>query len=177
MVELAPFNSNDFSDLINWIDNEELLMSWSGGLFSFPLTNSSLSWYIKDTNIPGDSDAFIYKVTNKEGDNIGHISLGSISWKNRSARITRVFISNAQKGNGYCRQMVSAVLKIGVEELKLHRISLGVYTTNTAALKCYQKSGLSIEGTHRDILLHKGVYWSLVEMGMLENEWQTLNSQ
>jgi RimJ/RimL family protein N-acetyltransferase len=46
-----------------------------------------------------------------------------------------------------------------------------VYDYNTAALKCYQAAGFSIEGTMRDVLLHDGKWWSLIEMGILENEW------
>jgi RimJ/RimL family protein N-acetyltransferase len=68
--------------------------------------------------------------------------------------------------------MVNAVLKIGFEYLNLHRICLGVYDFNKAAISCYKKAGLVIEGTTRDCLLFKGEWWSLVEMSMLEEEWK-----
>lgn len=174
MIELQYFERSDFEQLINWIDSEELLMNWSGALFSYPLTTESLDWYITDVNDPATSEAFIYKAIDTEtGETVGHISLGGISHKNRAGRITRVFVAPGQhRGKGYCCQMVKAVLKIGFEQLKLHRISLGVYDFNTAAIKCYQKAGMVIEGTSRDCLLFKGQWWSLVEMGMLETEWR-----
>ena len=68
--------------------------------------------------------------------------------------------------------MVSAVLKIGFEDLKLHRICLGVYDFNKAAISCYKKAGLVIEGTNRDCLLFKTQWWSMVEMSILEEEWR-----
>jgi RimJ/RimL family protein N-acetyltransferase len=172
MIQLEYFNSNDFTQLIDWIPDEEALMNWSGALFSFPLTKKSLEWYTEDVNDLKNSDAFIYKaVEMATGGVVGHISLGGISKKNRSGRISRVLVDPAAQGKGYCCQMVQAVMKIGFEQLQLHRICLGAYDFNKAAIGCYQKAGLSIEGTNRDCLLFKGQWWSLVEMSMLESEW------
>lgn len=176
MIRLEYFTKDDFAQLIEWIDTDELLTNWAGSLFSFPLTNRSMEWYIKETNDLSSSDALIYKVVDvKTNEAVGHISLGGISLKNRSARISRVLIgSGHHKGKGYCKDMVKAVLKIGFEELKLHRISLGVYDFNKAAIRCYQSSGFSIEGISRDILLYEEKWWSLVEMSILEDEWNAL---
>jgi RimJ/RimL family protein N-acetyltransferase len=178
MIQLAYFEESDFDQLIHWINTEELLLQWSGGMFLFPLTTESMQWYLKDVNDLENSTAFVYKaidtITNKV---IGHISLGGISKKNNYGRITRVLIGDAEsKGKGYCKQMIQAILKIGFEDLKLHRIELGVYTYNTAAIKCYEKAGLKIEGVTRDCLLHKNEYWSLVNMSILESEWKKLEA-
>ncbi len=174
MIRLEYFTPNDFKQLIDWIDSEELLTNWAGSLFSYPLTWQSMDWYISNTNDLTSSDAFVYKVVEVEsGEIVGHISLGGISRKNRSARISRVLIgSTLHKGKGYCKEMITAVLKVGFEELNLHRISLGVYDFNTAAIKCYKSSGFSIDGISRDVLLHKEQWWSLVEMSILEHEWK-----
>lgn len=172
MIQLEYFDKNDFSTLMQWVSDEETLMNWSGALFSFPLTQSSMEWYIEDVNDINHSDAFIYKaIETSTGEVVGHISLGGISKKNKAGRISRVLVAPAAQGKGYCRQMVNAVLKIGFEELKLHRICLGVYDFNNAAISCYKKAGLVTEGTNRDCLLFKGQWWSLVEMSMLEEEW------
>ena len=173
MIRLEYFTRNDFEQLIKWIDNEEILMNWAGGLFSFPLKPKSLEWYIEGVNNMDTSEAFVYKAIEEETGNIvGHISLGGISKKNKAGRITRVLVDPGQQGKGYCRQMVSAILKIGFNELKLHRIALGVYDFNKAAISCYKKAGLVIEGTNRDCLLFKGQWWSLTEMSILEPEWR-----
>ncbi len=177
MIILELFGRNDFQQLINWIDTEELLTNWAGSLFAFPLTPESLEWYIEDTNVLNSSDAFVYKAIETDtGNVVGHISLGGLSWKNRSARITRVLVGNtADHRKGICQQMTRAALKIGFEELGLHRISLGVYENNKAALNCYLKSGFSIEGVSRDIFWYREAFLSMIEMGVLETEWKTLN--
>jgi RimJ/RimL family protein N-acetyltransferase len=176
MIRLEYFTKDDFAQLIKWISTEELLTNWSGSLFRFPLTNESLDWYLEDTNDLLHSDALIYKAVDiASGEVVGHISLGGISRKNRSARISRVLVGdNAQKGKGICTLMIREVARIGFEELNLHRISLGVYDFNHAALRCYEKAGFIKEGLQRDILLHKNEYWSLVEMSMLEEEWRKM---
>lgn len=177
MIQLMPFERSDFKQLMEWLNEESLLIKWSGNLFSFPLTEESLEWYIEDTNDPETSDAFVFKVVESEtGEAIGHISLGSISRKNRSGRISRVLIGNKEaRGKGYCPAMIRAVSKIGFEVLQLHRISLGVYDNNKEAVRCYQKAGYSIEGINRDVLLFNNEWLSLIEMSMLENEWRELN--
>ena len=137
-----------------------------------------MEWYIKNTNEPHVSDAFVFKAVDIDtGNVVGHISLGGLSWKNRSARISRVLVGNTNEQlKGICQQMTRAVLKIGFEELGLHRISLGVYENNKAALQCYLKCGFSIEGVSRDILLYNDVFLSMIEMGILENDWKALNA-
>lgn len=173
MIRLAYFERGDFQQLISWINTEELLTNWAGSMFRFPLTTESLEWYIEDTNVLPTSEAYIYKAIDEQGNVVGHISLGGISEKNRSARISRVLVGNtAERGKGICYQMVMAVLKIGFGELKLHRISLGAYDNNAAAIKCYERAGFKVEGIHRDILLYKDQYWSMIEMAMLEQEWR-----
>jgi RimJ/RimL family protein N-acetyltransferase len=174
MIRLEKFTPGDFPQLIEWINNERLLMNWAGSLFSFPLTSRSLEWYIDDTNEKDSSDAFVYKTVDAAtGITVGHISLGGISWKNKSARISRVFVKD--KGKGYCIAMVKEAIRIGFEELGLHRIGLGVYSDNIAAVKCYEKAGMIQEGTQRDVLLYENEYWSMIEMAIIEEDWKRIN--
>ena len=176
MIRLKKFDEGNYQQLIDWVNTEELLTNWSGNLFSYPLTMQSLEWYSRDTNELNKSEAFVYAAVDADGNTVGHISLGGISWKNRAARLTRVLIGdNGSRGKGCCQEMVKAVLKIAFDDLKLHRVSLGVYSDNMAATKCYEKAGFVTEGVSRDILWYKNKWWSLCEMSVLEDEWRVLN--
>ena len=176
MIRLESFTPADFQQLIDWINSEELLTKWSGTLFSYPLTFESMKWYINDTNVVNESDAFVYKAVDVEtNETVGHISLGGLSWKNRSARISRVLVGKtSEQRRGICQHMTKAVLKIGFEELGLHRIGLGVYKNNPGAIQCYKKCGLKIEGVSKDILWFNNEFLSMVEMAILEDEWKAL---
>ena len=176
MIRLEPFTPADFTLLRAWVDSHQLLREWSGGLFAYPLSEDALHWYLEGANVPGESDVFIYKaVDSKTGQTLAHVSLGNVSDRDRSARLTRVLVGeSAQRGRGVCTQMIRAVLRIGFEELGLHRISLGVYTFNHGAIRCYLKAGFKKEGVLRDVVRHGDDYWSMVEMGILEDEWREL---
>ena len=178
MIRLDYFGREDFDQLINWISDEELLTNWSGAMFRFPLTTESMEWYIKDTNNLQTSDALVYKVIEEaSGQTVGHISLGGISRKNNAARISRVLVSPAARGKGYCYYMITEVLKVAFNQLGLHRVTLGVYDFNKSAIACYKKAGMQVEGIMRDALKYGDSYWTLIEMAMLENEWKALQSE
>ena len=172
MIKLEPFTPADFAQLIAWVDNEQLLHEWSGSLFSFPLMPDALAWYLEGANDFANPEVFIYKAVESEtGQTVGHISLGGISEHNRAGRISRVLVGQST-GQGHCAAMVRALLRIGFEELRLHRIELGVYDFNRAAIRCYEKCGLRTDGVLRDVVRHGDAYWSLVEMSILEDEWR-----
>lgn len=177
MIELEPFTSDDFTQLMEWVDDERLMKEWSGSMFSFPLSEAGLTWYVEGSNNINDPDVFIYKaVDSKTGVTVGHISLGGISTRDRAGRITRVLVGNTtERRRGICQGMVKALLRIGFEDLKLHRISLGVYDFNHAAINCYLKCGFQQEGALRDVVRHGDGYWTLIEMGILEDEWRALH--
>lgn len=173
MIALQYFTPADFDSLIEWIKDEELLMNWAGTQFRFPLTGEKLEWYIKEANDFKKSDKLIYKaVDTNSGQTVGHISLSVINRQNGSARITRALVGNsAERGKGIGEAMMKAMLKIGFEDLHLHRMSLGVYDFNEPAIRCYKKCGFNVDGVLRDIQKHNDGYWSLMEMSMLENEY------
>ena len=59
-------------------------------------------------------------------------------------------------------------------ELKLHRLSLDVFSFNTRAKKAYEKAGFRVEGSLRDAIWDNGVYADDILMSILEDEWQQL---
>ncbi|MES3016360.1 MAG: GNAT family protein [Bacteroidota bacterium] len=177
MIKLEYFISSDFDTLLDWVKDEELLVQWAGTQFRFPLTKSKLDWYIEEANDFNNSSTFIFKAVDTEnGRTVGHISLTSINRENRSARITRVLVGESDRGKGIAEQMVKELMKIGFEQLNLHRMSLGVYDSNQPAIKCYKKCGFQVDGLLRDIQKHEDTYWTLMEMSILEDEWRALHT-
>ena len=175
MIKLAYFTPDDFPLLINWISDEDLLMNWAGTQFKYPLTAEKLNWYLRDANNFEDSSTLIYKAVDTESNQmVGHVSLTAVNRVNRSARITRVFVGPAERGRGIGEQITKAVLEIGFNLLKLHRMSLGVFDFNQPAIRCYKKCGFRVDGILRDINKHGNEYWSMMEMSVLENEWQEM---
>ncbi|HDR6268797.1 GNAT family protein [Bacillus cereus] len=168
MIKLEIFKKSDFKQLINWINSEEFLIQWSGNAFTFPLDEQQLEKYIESAN------TLAFKVVDEEtSDVIGHISLGQIDNINKSARIGKVLVGNTKmRGRSIGKHMMKAVLHIAFDELKLHRVTLGVYDFNTSAISCYEKIGFVKEGLLRESKRVGETYWNLWEMSMLEYEWK-----
>ncbi|MED3912699.1 GNAT family N-acetyltransferase [Peribacillus simplex] len=172
MIELKYFERSDFQQLINWIDTPEFLLQWGGPNFSFPLTEEQLENYLIDAN-KDNSNTLVYGVLHKAtGKVIGHISLGNIDRKHKSARVGKVLVGDKDvRGKGIGQLMMKEILKVAFDELRLHRVSLGVFDFNTSAIACYEKEGFVKEGLLRDSRKIGDAYWSLWEMSILENEW------
>ncbi|MGH0826265.1 GNAT family N-acetyltransferase [Bacillus cereus] len=168
VIKLESFKKSDFKQLINWINSEEFLIQWSGNAFTFPLDEQQLEKYIESAN------TLAFKVVDEEtSDVIGHISLGQIDNINKSARIGKVLVGNTKmRGRSIGKHMMKAVLHIAFDELKLHRVTLGVYDFNTSAISCYEKIGFVKEGLLRESKRVGETYWNLWEMSMLEYEWK-----
>ncbi|PEB77405.1 GNAT family N-acetyltransferase [Bacillus thuringiensis] len=168
VIKLKTFKKSDFKQLINWINSEEFLIQWSGNAFTFPIDEQQLEKYIESAN------TLAFKVVDEEtSDVIGHISLGQIDNINKSARIGKVLVGNTKmRGRSIGKHMMKAVLHIAFDELKLHRVTLGVYDFNISAISCYEKIGFVKEGLLRESKRVGETYWNLWEMSMLEYEWK-----
>ena len=167
VIKLKQFTRTDFKQLINWIDSEEFLIQWSGNAFTYPLNEQQLEKYTESAN------TLAFKIIDEETKAvIGHISLGQIDNINKSARIGKVLVGDTEmRGHSIGKYMMKAVLQVAFEELKLHRVTLGVYDFNTSAISCYEKIGFVKEGLLREAKKVGETYWNLWEMSMLEYEW------
>jgi RimJ/RimL family protein N-acetyltransferase len=105
---------------------------------------------------------------------IGHIELNEIDRANGSARVCRVLVGEAeQRGRGVGQAMLRQILALAFGDLGLHRVDLGVFDFNLAAIACYEKVGFAHEGRFRDARrMPGGRYWSVLQMSILEDEWR-----
>ncbi len=141
MIRLEKFTNADFDRFIDWIDNESFMYQFAGPVFSFPVTKNQLTDYISDNNRK------VYRVLDIETNRVvGHGEINRIDRRNKNARLCRILVANENDRNkGYGAMIINELLKIGFEELALHRIDLGVFEFNTPVIKCYEKCALVIE--------------------------------
>ena len=163
MVKLEKFERSDFDRLISWIDSEESMIQFSGPIFNYPITHEQLEKYSSADN------RLAYKVIDTETNEvIGHAELNNISYHHKNARVCRVLVGDKDNRNkGFGKAIIKELVRIGFEELKLHRLDLGVYDFNKQAIKCYQNCGFEIEGLMRDSSRVGETYWSSYNMSIL----------
>jgi RimJ/RimL family protein N-acetyltransferase len=166
MIKFEKFGKTDYDRFINWIDSEELMVVFSAQVFNFPITHQQLGAYVETPN------RIIYKVIAlKDNEIIGHAELNNIDYKNGSARICRLIVGDKNSRNkGYGTLIMKELIRIGFEELKLHRLDLGVYDFNKQAIKCYQKCGFEIEGLLKENVKFNTDYWSTYNMSILNHK-------
>lgn len=174
MIRLEKFTDVDFEQFISWMDTEKFMYQFGGASFSFPVTVTQLNEYIADK-----SHHRIFRVVDATTSRIiGHAAISHLNVKNKSARLCRILIANEQdRSKGYGQQLIRALLKICFEELELHRVDLGVFEYNKAAIRCYQKCGFRIEGTLRESFAIENEYFSVHNMSVLDREYAAIQSE
>lgn len=168
-LSLRPFDRPDFGRLLAWIDSPESLMLWGGPYFRFPLDAAQLEAY----RVSAESELSprrVFTACDTRGDRVGHIELNDID--RHSARICRVLVDPARRGQGFGRAMVRPMLRLAFAELRLHRVDLLVFDFNRAAIRCYEAEGFVREGHLRDARRVENAVWSLDLMSILESEWR-----
>ena len=166
MITLEQFNESDFERLINWVDNEEILVQFAGPLFSFPLTIGQLQEYKNDKN------RHLFKVMEPGKRAIGHAELFQ-SDDEKTVRICRVLIGDKTKrGQGVGQQIINELLKISFVKLDKENVELNVYDWNTNAIKCYEKVGFAVNPNKRFESEVNGSVWTAINMTIDKEDWK-----
>ena len=169
MIKLEKFTTADFDRMINWIIDESFMYQFGGPVFVFPLTHKQLNKYISENNRQ------IYKVIETNTDRIiGHGEINKIDLINKNARLSRILVAEeTDRNKGYGSLIIKELLKIGFQDLGLHRIDLGVFEFNKSAIKCYEKCGFKQEGLLRDSFVIGQEFHSICNMSILKHEWES----
>jgi RimJ/RimL family protein N-acetyltransferase len=171
LVHLEPFSEADFDRLIAWIPTGEFLLQWAGPLFTFPLNRPQLEKYLEACRESPPARLTFRGVNTENGGVVGHVELGEIDLRNRSARLARVLVGPENlRGKGFGRQLVHLALKVAFEKLRLHRVDLFVFDFNKPAIRCYEGLGFHHEGLLREARKHGDTYWNVCVMSLLEHE-------
>lgn len=175
---LRYMGESDFEHMRRWSVSPEYLKQWAGPSLTYPLEDDQLVKYLDGANHPAHSDRLIFcAIHEAEQKVVGHISLSNIDRNNRSARISRVVVDPEYQGRGFAKRMVREMQRIGFEGLGLHRLSLGAFDFNIAALKAYESVGFKREGIQREAALFGNRYVDCVEMSILDGEWIAIRNK
>ena len=170
-MHLRRFERGDFDRLIAAAISPEFLVQWAGGLFTYPLDIAQLERYLL-TGVGNPPTSKLFTGLDEAGTAVGHIELTRIDRRNLVASIARVLVFDPYRGQGLGRQLLTAALRVGFDELNLHRIELNVFDFNQPAVAAYRRAGMVVEGRLRDTRKVGDTYWSVYQMSMLADEWR-----
>jgi RimJ/RimL family protein N-acetyltransferase len=157
MIELLPFNENDFETLKSWIKSREELFQFAGPLFSYPLTNEQLLNYISRL----DKKPFKVILTSTK-EIIGHCEL---NFENGNNRLSRILIGKQEfRGKKIGEQLVRKMVEMLFLNPTVTTVDLNVFEWNIPAIKCYEKVGFKINHQNTDQLDVYGKTWIRLNM-------------
>ncbi len=169
-ITLRPFRTEDAEPLWQSLESETInRLTGTHGTF----TREQIDTYVAN-QIKADSDdraSFIIEA-NVDKRAVGEVVINEIDRDNHSGNIRIALFDETDFGKGYGTQAVRLMVGFGFRELKLHRISLGVYAFNPRAIHVYEKIGFVKEGVLRDALYWNGEYIDEITMSILEHEYK-----
>ena len=133
-----------------------------------------VSFFLKSIQ---DTDRYYFLILSPENRIIGETVINEIDDQTKSANFRIGIFQSLEHGKGIGTWAVEITRDFAFEILKLHRLSLDVFSFNTRAEKCYLKAGFKREGVLRDAILNGNVYADDILMSILEDEWRTLKAQ
>jgi len=110
-------------------------------------------------------------VLREEGTLVGDILLMWRSFVHRSAEVGFVFHPD-HHGRGYATEATAALLRLGFEELGLHRMYGRLDARNTASARVLEKLGMRREAHLVENEWVKGEWTDEAIYGMLDREWE-----
>lgn len=169
-VALRALEPEDCEIVRSWIESEDAVWQWSGPWdFTWPLRTEQL---LRDLACAHERRRLFAVVAGPGGDLVGHAML-TIQPHHGLGVIGRVAVDPARRRGGFGTALMREVVRVGFDELGLHRLQLNVYDFNASAIACYQRVGFVIEGRSRHSTKGRDGYWSGYVMALLEDEYRT----
>jgi RimJ/RimL family protein N-acetyltransferase len=109
----------------------------------------------------------------KLGDNqlIGMCAVKDIRWQSRHCEVWIGIGHPAMRGQGLGTDAMRVLVRYAFMEMNMNRVGLVVASYNDRAQKSYLKVGFKEEGRQREYIFRDGVYYDMIQMGLLRSEW------
>jgi RimJ/RimL family protein N-acetyltransferase len=171
MIRLEPFTQSDFDTFISWIDNEELLITIAGTVFSHPLTIEQLQTYLEDKN----SHSFNI-VDLSQGKVIGHAEI--ILSGHSTLKIDKLIIGDkligdkSNRGKGIGQEVINELLAYSFVDLGAKTVELNVFDWNIGEIRCYEKCGFVMNPAKQGTFRVGDKSWVALNMAIEKEDWE-----
>lgn len=168
-IKLSPFTKSDFGRLINWVSNEDLLITIAGLDFKFPLDDNQLSEYIEL------ADSWIFNIVLNH-QIIGHGQI--IQSGSKRCKLDKLLIGDKTlRGQGIGEKLVRELNNFAFKNWGMNEVELNVYDWNIAGIKCYEKVGFSINPGVEITTKTDKVKWTAINMSIRKRMWEAKTSK
>tara|TARA_R110002050_G_scaffold204327_1_gene339652 strand:- start:143207 stop:143713 length:507 start_codon:yes stop_codon:yes gene_type:complete len=156
-VILEEFTIADFETFKSWITEERMLAQFAGPIFSFPIQDSELVAYLNRPEI--NPFKVVLRSIKKS---IGHCEL---NFGHQVPRLSRILVGEkSMRGKGFGEQIVREMTRKLFQDSSVKVVDLNVFDFNSAAIRCYEKVGFSINPITTEPLRFEGETWTRLNM-------------
>ncbi len=172
-IILRAWERADLDTFWRWFNDAEITAMVMGN--SFPsLTRDQEARFFDE----GVDEPYRWSiVTRAEGRLIGNCDLHGISWEHRCAEVGIVIGEKDCWSQGYGREALGLLLKIGFVGMGLNRVWLRHVDVNERAHRSYLAAGFRDEGRFRQANYLAGAYHDDVIMSVLADEYAQRQAQ
>jgi RimJ/RimL family protein N-acetyltransferase len=169
LVKLCAVEKDKDAELLAlWNKDSEFIHLSDTGPAHLPPVKQIQDWL---EEVDKSSSNFMI-VTVIDSKRIGSMGLYDFDWTSRSACVGIGIGDLDYRGKGYGTEAMQLTLHYAFNELNLHRVYLSVFDINQPALRSYEKCGFKYEGVEREMIYKLDQRWNVVNMGILQAEWQ-----
>lgn len=168
-ILLRPVSRQDATlEYVSWLNDPETTRYMESGRRQESI--ESITEYIARYENREDV-RFMAIVLKDRSRHVGNLKLEPINWTHRNAVLGIMIGDPRVRGKGIGTEAILLMLRYAFDDLKLHRISLGVTADNRPAIKCYQEVGFKEEGRCREAILRETGYIDSLCMAILADEF------
>jgi RimJ/RimL family protein N-acetyltransferase len=121
--------------------------------------------------------AFHFAIRLRDDDRLlGLARLYRIEWTHATGWLQIGVGDRNDRGRGFGREALGLLLRYAFDELNLYRLAASAAEYNTGAIRFLERAGFVVEVRRRQAVQRDGRRWDVVMLGLLRDEWQTMNN-
>jgi RimJ/RimL family protein N-acetyltransferase len=163
-IYLRPVTLQDAPIIRKWHNDPDLIL-----LARIGRKRTTLKQERADIRNASKSKDQAYHIIIKQSDDtaIGFLRFNFIDRTSGNVWLRVMIGEKTAWGKGYARDALQAYLRWLFHDVGIHRITLECYSTNTRAVKFYERLGFKKEGVLREAVVIDGTYHDIFSYGML----------
>ena len=170
---LRPYREDDFDDAFAFMSDPDVVRYLYWEVRDADGVREFLRKRMTETELTEPGNGLVLAAEWPEaGHVVGEVVLRWLSAEHRQGEVGFV-LNPSYQGKGLAREAAEAALRLGFEDLGLHRIIGRCDALNTPSAKLMERLGMRLEAHHIHDEIFKGQWGDVLVYAMLEDEWRS----
>jgi len=170
---LRPYDAGDLAALHAMFGREDVCRFLPWPPMDLDQARAKLEQRVRQVRIGADGDAIVLAaIESATGRHVGEFMLRLTNGDSRQGEIGWSLHPD-NHGRGLATEGARAMLRLGFEELGLHRITAGCDPRNTASLRVMERLEMRREAAFAESSFLKGEWVGEIVCAMLDSEWRS----